>query len=280
MGNAHTPSMSRYTLLLALTATAAAASRPDSLPRVLVTGATGRTGAEVYRLLKADPRIGPVSALVRNLTKAAAILNCTKCDPSEGVFQGDVTEPDTLKAAFAGVDVLAIAVGSPPGVSKSELRDIEFGGVENQLTALMNRSANNSATPRVVFCSSAQTTNPNPPAFEGGVSLFWKLNAEAFIGSTGVGSTIVKPCGLDDKPPSEHRLVTAHDDKLPFPGAMISVSRNDVARVMVESIARAAINLRFDLCAGVGGKPTLDANEVLLNARWPWQTSNKAEFEH
>ena len=63
-------------------------------------------------------------------------------------------------------------------------------------------------------------------------------------------------------------------------GAMISVSRNDVARVMVESIARAAINLRFDLCAGVGGKPTLDANEVLLNARWPWQTSNKAEFEH
>ena len=64
-------------------------------PKVLVTGATGRTGKSLYAQLKADSRIGEVRALVRGgddeKSRAAAALNCTACDVSEGVYYGDVT---------------------------------------------------------------------------------------------------------------------------------------------------------------------------------------------
>lgn len=255
--------------LLCIAISAAAAPTPASV-RVIVTGASGRTGSELYRLLKADPRVSEVRGLVFNASKAATILNCSKCDASEGIFEGDVTKPATLVQAFSGVNTVAIAVGSPYGASKNEVKNIEFTGVENQLAALGNGSSSLSDL-RVVFCSSGQTTNPNPPAFEGGVSLFWKLNAEAFIGGTGIGATIVKPCGLNTNAPSKHRLVVAHDDKLPFPGVLESVSLKDVARVMAEATAQRTRNLRFDLCGGLGGKPTVDPNEVLLAARLPWQ---------
>ena len=116
-----------------------------SSPRVLVTGATGRTGSALYLQLKArrtarallrareseptpckrrsspqgltalsrrrqaDSRIAEVRALVRNVTKARELLGCKACDESEGVFVGDVTKPETLTAASTGIDTVAIA---------------------------------------------------------------------------------------------------------------------------------------------------------------------------
>ena len=63
-------------LVIAATAAVAGAARDPSktasaapqqtaaLPRVLVTGATGRLGALIYAQAKADDRIGAVSALL------------------------------------------------------------------------------------------------------------------------------------------------------------------------------------------------------------------------
>jgi hypothetical protein len=42
-----------------------------------------------------------------------------------------------------------------------------------------------------------ETTNPKPAPYMGGEVLFWKLNAEAFVAAHAVGSTIVKPCGIE-----------------------------------------------------------------------------------
>lgn len=260
--------------LHALDAGASRRSRSSDAPnslRVLVTGADGKLGNDLYALLKADGRVAEVRAFVHNITKAKSVLNCSKCDASEGIYEGDVTKPASLIDAFTNITTVAIAVGHPSGASKEEVKEIEFTGVENQIAALGNGSIPLSDL-RVVFCSSGATTNPHPPAFEGGSSLFWKLNAEAFVGSCGIGATIVKPCGLNMGEPSKHRLVVGHDDKLPFPGAMVSIARSDVARVMAEATVRRTSGLRFDLCSGVGGKPTTDANDVLLAARWPWMT--------
>ena len=87
---------------------------------VLVTGASGRTGQILYAYLKADPRIGVVRALVygsgtgsaAERQKAAAALNCSACDASEGIFYGDVTAPSSLTAAFDGMDTVATYVES------------------------------------------------------------------------------------------------------------------------------------------------------------------------
>ena len=49
----------------------------------VVTGATGRTGALVYKLLKKDPGVS-VRAVVRNRTKAQMKLGCGACADKEG----------------------------------------------------------------------------------------------------------------------------------------------------------------------------------------------------
>jgi len=127
-----------------------AASSP---PRVLVTGATGRTGSALYLQLKADSRIAEVRALVRNVTKARELLGCKACDESEGVFVGDVTKPETLTAASTGVDTVAIAAAVGGGASQKEMRAVEFDGVEHQVAALAQQNARALPSLRVVLCS-------------------------------------------------------------------------------------------------------------------------------
>merc|ERR1719336_2860684 len=90
---------------------AAAASQAAGL-EVLVTGATGGTGAALYRQLKAQG-VG-VRAFVRNATKAREVLGCSKCDASEGIFVGDVTSDDPLAEAAKGATALAIVTSAMP----------------------------------------------------------------------------------------------------------------------------------------------------------------------
>jgi len=236
-------------------------------PRVLVTGATGKTGAPLYAQLKADPRVAEVRALVRNATKAREVLNCSACDETEGIYIGDVTQPETLAKPMQGVDTLAIAIGVGGGVSQAVMKAVEFTGVENQVRALASQNVSSESL-RVVFCSSMGTTNPNPPPFEGGPILFWKLNAEAFLAASGIGATTVKPCGLSDDPAGTHRLAVSHDDKLP--GLGVLVPRADVAAVMVEAVVQRSQGLRFLLCTA-RGPPMTDLSALLDEARWPWQ---------
>ena len=68
-----------------------------SPPSILVTGATGRVGRPLVAELA---RRGlPVRALVRDAVRAAAVLPA-----GVELFQGDLSAPETLDAAFGGVD--------------------------------------------------------------------------------------------------------------------------------------------------------------------------------
>ena len=123
--------------LLALCSFAAGFEAPvEAGATVLVTGATGRTGSLLYAKLKADSRIGTVRALVTSIEKARSTLKCTKCDASEGIFLGNVTQPSTLTAAMKGVSTVAITVGAGPNTSPDLQHAIEFTGVQNQVRAL------------------------------------------------------------------------------------------------------------------------------------------------
>ena len=94
-------------MLVGLVVTALAVVAPPAQAQdgvsVLVTGATGRTGKILWRYLKADKRIREVRALVygsgtgspAERKKAAAALNCSACDSTEGIYYGDVTVPSS-----------------------------------------------------------------------------------------------------------------------------------------------------------------------------------------
>ena len=74
-----------------------------------------------------------------------------------------MTKPETLTAAFEGVDKVLCAVGAGEGMNATQQEDIEFTGVVNQVAALAK--ANPSAEPAAlifVLCSSMGTTTPKP----------------------------------------------------------------------------------------------------------------------
>ena len=99
--------------------------------------------------------------------------------------------------------------------------------------------------------------------------MFWKLNAEAFLGSSGIPSTIVKPCGLEATyGRGGKELLVGHDDNLPRDGNAM-ISREDTAAVMLEAVASRASGLRFDLCVG-NGAPTTNLPKLLDDARYKW----------
>ncbi len=204
---------------------------------------SGRLGSLLYQQAKADTRIGSVRAFVYNVTKARAALGCQKCDPSEGIYVGDVRNPLALNAAANGVDAVLVAVGASPSDTPAVAKAIEVDGVENTARAIY---ASKGAAGQVVLCSSMGTTLPSPDPRQGGSILFLKLNAEASL----LAADLV---GQDDA------LLN-----LTVP----VVARADVARVMIEATVRREAQLRFDLCARRGA-PTTDLGALLDAARYP-----------
>ncbi|KAJ1458821.1 hypothetical protein M885DRAFT_479976 [Pelagophyceae sp. CCMP2097] len=234
---------------------------------LLITGATGRLGVELYNQAKASGEFSEVRALVTNCTKAVESLNATCGDA--GVFEGDVTDAASLAAAMDGVDAVAIAVGASPGDDADRQRAVEFYGVENTAAALWQARGTTSPKDRqVVLCSSMGTTQPDPSPGTGGSILFWKLNAEAQLLTARLKTVVVKPCGLSKAAPSTHELVIGHDDTL-LSLKVPLVPRSDVARVMLAAIRRGDSKLRFDLCAKVGGTATVDLDGLLDEAAYP-----------
>ena len=122
-----------------------------------------------------DGRTAPaVRALVTDLDAAREVLGCTACDASEGIYLGDVTEPDTLDPATDGVTALAIAVGVGGNATEDVMEAVEFRGVQNQVASLAASARKRGAaltSLNVALISSMGTTDPNPaPYGESGCS--------------------------------------------------------------------------------------------------------------
>ena len=244
---------------------------------VLVTGATGRLGALLYRELKS--RGETVRAFVRDADKARTVLGCSTCDESEGIYIGDVTRPSDLHRAVADgtVSTLAVAVGASPNDDKAVQKAVEFDGVVESVRALgMSASPTARSNLAVVFCSSMGTETTPVPDWSGDI-LHWKLNAEAFLATSGIPVTIVKPCGLPaDMPGKNATLVVGHHGTITENSDFHTISREDVASVMAEAVDLSRScefhrnnNLRFDLCSKPG-PPTTDLKGLLESARWEW----------
>jgi uncharacterized protein YbjT (DUF2867 family) len=254
---------------------------------ILVTGATGRTGLLVYQMLK--QKGVRTRALVRNVTKAKELLNCSACDASEGIFEGDVTKKESMTAAMAGTTALAITTSAIPHCK--DFRDpktcsypkggypvdVDFKGGKAQIEAFAENR--NGHTGPVVLCSSMGTTQPDGflETLGNGHIGFFKLNEEADLMSSGLPFTIVKPCGLSDDAGKQRELVVGHDDEMHEVPPMIP--RADVARVMVEALLKPeeASGLRFDLCSKKG-TPTIALDKVFKDAKYPWQQASALQI--
>ena len=253
-----------------LVTVAAVAFAESDLSEVLITGATGRTGSLLYSQLKAKG--ATVRAFARSEEKAREYLNCTQCDESEGIYIGNVSDTDALMRAANGVSAVVDCVGVSGSESEDVIKEVEFVGVQNTLAALAQPSNLHSVGLvglRLVMLSSMGTTQPAPTPAEGGTTLFYKLQAEAFVGASGVPFVIVKPCGLDNRPGGSRTILTGHDDTL-LSTLPPLISRADVASVLAAALVYPTTPLRLDLCSK-RGPPQPDMRSVLAAARYPWQ---------
>ena len=245
---------------------------------VLVVGATGRTGSRTYLLLKKNGV--PVRGLVQNRSKARHVLGCLRCDAEEGIFVGDVTDPETLVEPASGAGSLVIATG--PQVTCDPYPqhcscvtgecpiDVDWHGGRNMISAFARASAGHG---QVVMISSDNTcfADNSLHADADPLNGFYKLNAEAFLMSSGLPYTIVKPCGLTNAPPGNLSLDVFHnDDRTTGHG---TIARADVARLVDAALKHpeASSGLRFDFCSKTGtGTPDSALVGVLLRARYKW----------
>jgi len=262
------------TSIVLLAAIAFTAALPNSGEVVVVTGATGRTGTLLYKELKAqgyDVR----GTILGNRTDAQIKLDCGACTEAEGIYTADVTQPGSVDAAFKGAKRVAIAVGSVPRMAPNGSFyfpkgaypvDVDFHGCNNQV-----RAAKAAGVEQVLLISSMGTTTPDSflDQLGHGWALYYKLNAEAYLMASGISYTIVKPSGLTDTAPGKAELLVGHEDSIPLGKETTSVTRGDVANVLVEAIKdpTASANIRFDLSSDISKAASGDFKALFAAAR-------------
>ena len=214
-------------------------TRPTS---VLVVGATGSIGRLV---VEQSIREGyPTRALVRDPDKARRL-------PAEAdIVVGDVTRPDTLPAAVAGIDAVVFTLGSD-GAGKIGAQTVDYGGVRNVLIALGAQPA------RIALMTSIGVTNRTGAYNRSTQAHDWKRRSERLVRVSGHPYTIVRPGWFDYNQPNEVRLVLLQGDTRwagdPSDGA---VARRQIAQVLIRSLGSdAAVRKTFELVAERGPAP-------------------------
>jgi len=254
---------------------------------VVITGATGRTGSLVYLALKDQGFT--VRALIRDATKARSILGCTKCDKSEGIFEGDIRKVETMMDAMAGADTLVIGTGPAykckiPSVyigckyyEGADPKSMSWLGVKAQVTAFANSSGPAIEERHVTLLSNTLTTEPDNflDKIDDGYGCFYGLQGEAFLMGSGVPYTVIKASGLSDGDASKLEIMVGHDDQgwTPTNPNVAFIRRSDIARLLTYAAANPneTSRLRFDVTSKrIGGKPTTDISTVFKAALYPW----------
>jgi uncharacterized protein YbjT (DUF2867 family) len=214
---------------------------------VLVVGATGSVG---HLVVEEAIRQGcTVRALVRNRGKGREL------PPETRVVVGDVTRPDTLLDAVAGIDAVVFTLGSD-GAGKVGAESIDYGGVRNVLRALGKRTA------RIVLMTAIGVTNRTGAHNRATEAHDWKRRSERLVRVSGLPYTIVRPGWFDYNHPDQHRLMLLQGDTRqsgdPSDGV---VSRRQIAEVLVHGvISDRATRKTFELVATTGPAPDdLDA---------------------
>jgi len=229
----------------------------ESRKTVLVVGSTGSIG---HLVVEEAVRQGyVVRALVRTPSKARRF-------PAQvEVIPGDVTRPDTLNAAVAGVDAIVFTLGSD-GKGKLGAETVDYGGVRNILRAL------GSQKPRIALMTSIGVTNREGSYNRSTEAHDWKRRSERLVRASGLPYTIVRPGWFDYNGPNEHKLIFLQGDRRQAGDASDGViSRRQIAEVLVHSLRyENALRKSFELIATTGAaQENLDALFAALEADAP-----------
>lgn len=196
---------------------------------VLVAGATGRTGRLLLAELRRDPRFA-IRPLARDVERTR-----TEVGADYAWVAGDVTRPETLRRALAGVSLVLCAVGGTERSGPNSPEFVDYGGVRN-----LTNAAREAGVRHLVLESSMGVGSGGGMLgmflnLMSGDALKWKAKAEAHLRQSGVPYTIVRPGGLTDGPGGQRGIVLQQGDR-----GSGRIARADVAAVMVAVLDNAS----------------------------------------
>ncbi|MGB3241208.1 MAG: SDR family oxidoreductase [Geitlerinemataceae cyanobacterium] len=240
------------------------------MSKILVTGATGRTGSLVVQKLRQHPDTFEAVGFARSSAKVEEKFGST-----EGFYIGDIADRSALASALDRCQALVILTSAVPQMKAppqpGERPEFEFapGGLPEEVDyrGQMNQidAAKAAGVEHIILVGSMGGTDENHPLNRLGNAniLVWKRKAEQYLIDSGIDYTIIRAGGLLDKSGGKRELLVGKDDELlknPPNGIPTSIPRADVAEVVVQALREAsARNKAFDVIS----KPEEDTSAVV-----------------
>jgi uncharacterized protein YbjT (DUF2867 family) len=241
-----------------------------SVQKIIVTGATGRTGSLVLQKLRQHLDKFEAMGFARSSVKVEELFGST-----EGFYFGDIADRSALASALDRCQALVILTSAVPQMKAppqpGERPEFEFapGGLPEEVDyqGQINQidAAKAAGVQHIVLVGSMGGTDENHPLnrLGNGNILVWKRKAEQYLIDSGIDYTIVRAGGLLDKSGGKRELLVGKDDELlknPPNGIPTSIPRADVAEVVVQALREPnARNKAFDVIS----KPEDDASAVV-----------------
>ena len=226
---------------------------------ILVTGGTGLVGAAVVKELASRGK--PVAVMSRD---AASI---EKRFPGLGVEarEGDVTQPGSLKEAFAGIEAVVNSVQFPNSPIESKGKGWTFEQVDYQGTVNQVEAAKQAGVTRFVYVSGVGAAQD--------AAQHWfvsKWKAEEAVRTSGITHVIVQPTWVYG--PEDHALnrFLGFAKRLPFVPTfgngqqlMQPIFVDDLARIIADALDKPEAN---DQTFEAGGPDRLSMDNVVRTA--------------
>jgi NADH dehydrogenase len=224
----------------------------------LVSGGTGHVGAAIVEELLS--RKESVAVLGRD---EAGIRR--KFGTRVEARAGDVTKPETLGGAFAGVDFVINAVQFPGSPIEQPRKGWTFEAVDYQGTRHQVDAAKAAGVKRFVYISGVGAA---PDADKHWFRLKWQ--AEQYLAQSGLEWTVVRPTWVYGPHDRSLNRILGFGKLLPFiplfgdgKQDMQPVFIRDVAKVVADAVAApGAANQLFEL----GGPDVMSMNDVINTA--------------
>ncbi len=238
-----------------------------SIKKVLLTGATGRTGSLVLKKLRQRTTEFAPIGFTRSQSKAKEIF----CSNSGFVF-GNILDKPTLKQAMKGCGALIILTsavprmkgtltpGNPPEFDfepGGTPEKVDYYGQKNQIDA-----AKEAGVEQIVLVGSMGGTDENHPLnrLGNGNILIWKRKGEQYLMDSGIDYTIIHAGGLINEPEGMRQFVMDKEDRLLKSRESCTIPRGDLAELVVQALIHPqAKNKVFDVIC----LPPDDATEVV-----------------
>ena len=241
------------------------------MKKVLVTGATGRTGSIVFNKLKNHEEFNAVG-FARSPEKIEQMFGST-----QDFIVGDITNKSQIEAAIEGCDALIILTSAVPKMvappseekppefaydSEGMPEIVDYQGQVNQIDA-----AKSAGVKHIVLVGSMGGTKEDHVLnrMGNGNILIWKRKAEQYLIDSGVDYTIIRAGGLLNEPGGVRELLVGKDDLLsidPPDGATNSIPRDDVANLVINALREPnARNKAFDVVSKSENDPNASVTE-------------------